>query len=183
MRGGRRGSGRLGGRGGGLGGGDDDNGTQGGARRYDETCPIPIETESDHGKLRVEEQTNECVEMRQRTQSRMKRKHTSDDDDSGDNEEDDNRGERTKNKISRRELREDWLNSDSDSDSDIDELNSGFIQYSDEDFSQDSPNIQDEEEEEEDPGDEPIYHPGRIRLKNRLVNSLEESLNEDNYDR
>ena len=90
-----------------------------------------------------------------------------------------------------KELRADWGDTDSDSadsESDIDELNAGFMEgwdYTDNE-DEDVREAVDEETQDqqgEDDRNENNYQPGRIKLKNRLVNSLESCLEQNNYDR
>ena len=147
----------------------------------------------DIGTLKDDDQqsSNQDTEIRQRTMT--KRKNYPEDSDDDDNDENDNQG-KSNHKNARKELKEDWYDS-SDSECDIDELNQGFVDYSSDydDYSDaDSPEgegEQEQEQEEQEDLDDMIAeepnrnHPGRIKLRHRLVNSLEASLNGENYDR
>ena len=82
------------------------------------------------------------------------------------------------------ELREEWGDSD-DSGSDIDELNIRFDDgwMYDEDIDNGQAVQEAEAETQDQEEDEFQYHPGRTKLKDRNVCSLEASLDKDNYDR
>ena len=147
------------------------------------------------GKLILTSDEEDITEtsIRQRANpTEFKRKH---DDENGD---DDGRRKRPL-----QEIRENWMQSDDsdfyDSESDLEELNVGLWDYSDVEKENGEglvePDTQDQDQgddrlgdhlgeadtQDQDQGDH--YQPGRIRLKNRLVNSLEACLEQNNYDR